>query len=359
MKSAGLLGGHHTGAQSSMLASTCIWPVLNAGRPAVALHEHTPEAEAIRSSLDELRREVGAHILGVPPRAPAEGILGELGWPTDMDMANAQHLRLFGNFMRAPHSSLPLGFMQRLLQLNTSTPHLSPPFVQHAMQLISAYGLSVRDAALPCWKDQVRRASDLAASARWRHHVMSMPSLAATYPDTGGLGMAAYLRMGTFRGRQLLAQARLNVLPLESLSGEGATRTCRLCHDPAPDPRSHLLLTCSSLASVRDAHAYAVPELNRACPLPSHARISYLLNSPRDKARLCQRNCARPASRPLPSGRVPHQSGPARHSPHPLHAATYVVRRHHCIRCLQPLKSRPPHGYPSGPCQHSTYAART
>ena len=96
--------------------------------------------------------------------------------------------------------------------------------------------------------------------------------------------MAAYLRMGPFRGRQLLAQARLNVLPLESLSGEGATRTCRLCHDPAPDPRSHLLLTCSSLASVRDAHAYAVPELNRACPLPPHTRISYLLNSPRDKA---------------------------------------------------------------------------
>jgi hypothetical protein len=152
------------------------------------------------------------------------------------------------------------------------------------MQLISAYSLSVSDAALPCWKDQVRRASDLAASARWRQHVASMPSLSATYPDTGGLGMAAYLRMGPFRGRQLLAQARLNALPLETLSGEGATRTCRLCHDPAPDPRSHLLLTCSSLSSVRDAHAHAVPELNRACPLPLHARISYLLTSPRAKA---------------------------------------------------------------------------
>jgi hypothetical protein len=174
--------------------------------------------------------------------------------------------------------------MQRLLQLNTCTPHLSPPFVQHAMQLISAYGLSVGDAALPFWKDQVRRASDLAASARWRLHVMSMPSLAATYPDTGGLGMVAYLRMGPFKGRQLLAQARLNVLPLESLSGEGTTRTCRLCHDPVPDPRSHLLLTCSRLSSVRDAHAHAIPELSHACPLPPHARISYLLNSPRVKA---------------------------------------------------------------------------
>ena len=170
--------------------------------------------------------------------------------------------------MRAPHNSLPLGFMQRLLQLNTCTPHLSPPFVQHAMQLISAYGLSVGDAALPCWKDQVRRASDLAASARWRFHVMSMPSLAATYPDTGGLGMAAYLRMGPFRGRQLLAQARLNVLPLESLSGEGATRTCRLCHDPVPDPRSHLLLTCSSLSSVRTPSQSC---LARARSPPTHA----------------------------------------------------------------------------------------
>jgi hypothetical protein len=91
--------------------------------------------------------------------------------------------------------------------------------------------------------------------------------------------MAAYL---PFRGRQFLAQPRLNVLPLETLSHEGATRTC--CHDPAPDPRSHLILTCSSLSSVSDAHAHAVPELNRACPLPPYARISYLLTSPRDKA---------------------------------------------------------------------------
>ena len=198
MKSAGLLGGHHTGAQSSMLASTCIWPVLNAGRPAVALHEHTPEAEAIRSSLDEFRRKVGAHILGVPTRAPVEGILGELGWPTDMDLANAQHLRLFENFMREPHISLPLGFMQRLLQLNTCTPHLSPPFVQHAMQLISAYGLSVGDAALPCWKDQVRRASDVLSAVALPCHVHAV---AGSYiPRHGWARHGSLLAHGPLQG---------------------------------------------------------------------------------------------------------------------------------------------------------------
>ena len=152
------------------------------------------------------------------------------------------------------------------------------------MHLISVYGLSISDAALPCWKDQVKRAAGLAASARWRAHVLSMPSLAAAYPGSDGLGMAAYLRMGPFTGRQLVAQARLNVLPLELCPGAGPAGTCPMCLCPAPDSRFHLLLACPSLTKVRNAHVHAISELHPMCPLPPLPRMSLLLNSPRDRA---------------------------------------------------------------------------
>jgi len=155
MQASGLMGGHHPGAQSSLLASACIWPVLNAGRPAVPLYVHTAEAAHIRGALDSFRKEVGISILGVPARTPSEGVLGELGWSPDMEAANVQHLGLFGCFMRAPMQSLPRGFMSRLLALANHSPQLCPPFVRHALDLIAAYGLDIGQAASASWKEQV------------------------------------------------------------------------------------------------------------------------------------------------------------------------------------------------------------
>ena len=201
MQASGLMGGHHPGAQSSLLASACIWPVLNAGRPAVPLYVHTAEAAHIRGTLDSFRKEVGISILGVPARTPSEGVLGELGWSPDMEAANIQHLSLFGCFMRAPKQSLPNRFMSRLLVLANRSPQICPPFVRHALDLIAAYGLDISQAASASWKEQVKHAARRAASARWRTHVASLPSLAAAYPDVEGLGMAAYLRMPAFKPR--------------------------------------------------------------------------------------------------------------------------------------------------------------
>jgi len=280
MQASGLMGGHHPGAQSSLLASACIWPVLNAGRPAVPLYVHTPEAEHIRTALDSFRKEVGISILGVPTRTPSEGVFGELGWTPDMEAANIQHLGIFGSFMRAPAQSLPRGFMERLLTLARQPPHQCPPFVRHALDLITAYGLDLSQAASASWKDQVKRAAHRAASTRWRAHVTSLPSLAEAYPDTGGLGMVAYLRMPAFKGRQLLAQTRLNVLPIGAVEQYTPPATCSTCNMQADDARAHFLFECPLLQTVRDAHSHLSP-LQRDCTLALPLRSSMLLHSAR------------------------------------------------------------------------------
>ena len=280
MQASGLMGGHHPGAQSSLLASACIWPVLNAGRPAVPLYVHTDEAAHIRGTLDSFRKEVGISILGVPARTPSEGVLGELGWSPDMEAANVQHLGLFGCFMRAPTQSLPNGFMGRLLTLASRSPQLCPPFVRHALDLIAAYGLDISQAASASWKEQVKQAARRAASARWRTHVTSLPSLAAAYPDAEGLGMAAYLRMPAFKGRQLLAQTRLNALPFGAVETDTPLGTCSVCKMQAQDAREHFLFQCPPLQAVRDAHAH-IPLLRRDCALALPLRTSQLLHSAR------------------------------------------------------------------------------
>ncbi len=182
--------------------------------------------------------------------------------------------------MRAPAQSLPRGFMERLLTLARQSPHQCPPFMRHALDLITAYGLDLSQAASASWKDQVKRAAHRAASMRWRAHITSLPSLAEAYPDTGGLGMVAYLRMPAFKGRQLLAQTRLNVLPIGAVEQYTHPATCSTCNMQAGDARAHFLFECAPLQAIRDAHNH-LPPLQRDCTMALPLRTSMLLHSAR------------------------------------------------------------------------------
>ena len=152
--------------------------------------------------------------------------------------------------------------------------------MRHALDLIAAYGLDISQAASASWKEQVKQAARRAASARWRTHVTSLPSLAAAYPDAEGLGMAAYLRMPAFKGRQLLAQTRLNALPFGAVETDTPLGTCSVCKMQAQDAREHFLFQCPPLQAVRDAHAH-IPLLRRDCALALPLRTSQLLHSAR------------------------------------------------------------------------------
>ncbi len=100
--------------------------------------------------------------------------------------------------------------------------------MRHALDLIAVYGLDISQAASASWKEQVKQAARRAASARWRTHVTSLPSLTAAYPDAEGLRMVAYLQMPAFKGRQLLAQTRLNVLPFGAVETDTPLGTCSM-----------------------------------------------------------------------------------------------------------------------------------
>ena len=112
-------------------------------------------------------------------------------------------------------------------------------------------------------------------------HVASLPSLAAAYPDAEGLGMVAYLRMPAFRGRQLLAMTRLNVLPLGAAEAGARTTVCSICMMPEQDARTHFLFECPPLQAVRDVHAH-IPPLQHNCVLAPPHRTSWLIHSARD-----------------------------------------------------------------------------
>ncbi len=92
--------------------------------------------------------------------------------------------------------------------------------------------------------------------------------------------MVAYLRMPAFRGRQLLAETRLNVLPIGAVEQCIPPATCSTCNLQADDARAHFLFECTPLQAIRDAHNH-LPPLLRDCTMALLLRTSVLLHSAR------------------------------------------------------------------------------
>ena len=189
-----------------------------------------------------------------------------------MDCANMQHLGVLAAFFRAPEASLPRQFMSRLLRFAQNVPASAPPFIHHALSLLTAYNLPLSVVMQPDGKARIKDAVHAAAQRRWQAHLHSLPSLQPAFSEDTPLCMASYLCMPPFRGRQLLTQLRLHVLRLHStflhLSG------CPTCQLPVVEDYFHFLFVCPRLQAVRDSFSVVLPLLRDDCLLQGTARLA-------------------------------------------------------------------------------------
>jgi hypothetical protein len=123
------------------MASGIVWPSLDLGITSV------PYAEAsylaARTLRDKFQINLAKKILNVPRFTSSDGVLGELGWSTNIERNDLQLLLFLSRALHAPSNNVNNRLMFALASAAGLAPNDAPPFIRRCQSLLHALNISM------------------------------------------------------------------------------------------------------------------------------------------------------------------------------------------------------------------------
>jgi hypothetical protein len=240
-----------------------------------------PSYKSARQKRDTLQCKIGRNILGLSERASADAVFGELGWLSNAARNDLQALYFYARCLRAPKHGMIASFFEAVVAHASQNQATAFPFITHCHNTMRTLQLplNILKSPMPSLKLTLKRAMLRVASRNWNQRLLTQPQLAGSYEINAQLRLQHYLKLPSFKGRQLLIKLRCDDLKLAAASFNRyqPQPCCPVCKLHTLETRAHFLLHCTGLESVRLLHRDALPQLNQRSEVPSNILMAQLL----------------------------------------------------------------------------------
>ena len=241
LRDTGLLCGDLPFATQTTYMNSIIWSASLYGRAATTVFAtgHSDE----RNTQSTIHVTLCRRILGASSKAPAEGVLGELGWWLDGCMT-ARHCLLFANRLAAMNECTWQFKCYR--GAKNSPQSLLRRYIDYLKGILGLKGTLPVDPA--SWKTQLKAKLPKWAQDEWRRLAKDHPRLRLYTQYKKSLTPPLYTFLSAFPGRESLVQARINDLCFDGERKYGCpycAATLPLTNDEGEiEAQIHLFVSC-------------------------------------------------------------------------------------------------------------------